>query len=38
MRQSPSLLITDVRALAHVLQTTDVYEKPAALRRMLTPL
>jgi cytochrome P450 len=34
--QAPRLLTTDTRAIAHVLQHTDVYQKSALARRMLS--
>jgi cytochrome P450 len=36
--QTPSVLITDARAIAYVLQTTEIYEKPLAFRRALAQM
>jgi cytochrome P450 len=38
LSQQPTLMLTDLRALSHVFDHTDVYQKPKALVRFLTRL
>jgi cytochrome P450 len=36
--QRPTLVVSDLRAISHILKQTDVYEKPEALSRILIRL